>query len=303
MTDKQTNKKNMAATTKQLLDTNLTLWETITAFFSQHALLANSLTTINALGIIQNTDNTGYGEEKQNFKEIMADKTMVVAGPLSANARINNDKPLLRKVDIVRTDITKAKDEDAPNIAKLILEKANDLDPATLIEIGLVPANITALNESIVAFVAATPKPREAQTITETATENLEEEFETLDKILVTLDELMEPFKENENDFYKEYKVARKIVDTGVRHISIRGKVRDADDEAKVPRGFITATAPGVEAVKVKISKLALYRVYSREAGSYTLTIESPDYVTQVITNVVVEPDEITDIDIQLVKE
>ena len=79
MTDRQSNKQNMATTTKGVLDTNLSLFETIVAFFTQYGLLGNSLTTINTLSTLQGTDITGYAVAKENLKKLRREAPGVTA--------------------------------------------------------------------------------------------------------------------------------------------------------------------------------------------------------------------------------
>ena len=288
----------MAVVTEQVMDDNASLWNTTPAIVTEHGNLGASITRLDELAVLQGTDTTGYAAQKLVLRKDLADKTMVVAGPLAAFARISDDLPLLEKVDITRSDIINAKDTDAQDIAQLILDETTALGPA-LGPVGITAGMVTDLTSAITAFTDSIPMPRAAITETEAATEAIEEEFVVMDEILTTLDELMEPFKATDPDFFNAYRNARKIVDTGVRRISLIVKCTDSISGAVVAGAEVTIVELTDSLVTTRTGNA---RFFSLPPGSYTVTITQPFYDPVTLENVGIFDGQTTRFDLELEK-
>lgn len=287
MTDFQIRNQNMARATKEALDDNQPLWVTTPAIGSQYTLMNNSIVRVNTLAVLQEKDNTGYREEKLDLLNEMADLTMVIAGPLASYARINNDKSLLEKVDIVRTDITRGSEVTGRNTARSIHDEAIAIDPAELAEVGITPDMLTDQDEAIEAFSVSIPTPRNAEDITKAATEALTKEFTGRRKILTTMDGLIEPFRITNIDFYNTYHNARILVGTGVRKIHLIVKCFDSVSGVVVPGAEVTIVQLS-ESLTTTVTGNA--RFFSLPTGTYTVTINHPNYAPVTLEHVGIEP-------------
>lgn len=287
----------MARATKEALDDNQPLWETTPAIGSQYTLLNNSIVRVNTLAVLQEKDNTGYREEKLDLLNTMADKCMVVAGPLASYARINNDKSLLEKVDIVRTDITNGSEVTGRNTARSIHDEAIAIDPGELAEVGITSDMLTELDESIEAFSVSIPTPRNAEDITKAATEALTTEFILRREILETMDGLIEPFKITDIDFFNTYHNARILVGTGARRIHLIVKCFDSVSGVVVPGAEVNIVQL-TESLTTSVTGNA--RFFSLPTGTYTVTINHTNYAPVTLEHVGIEANKTVRFDLLL---
>ncbi|MEI7802694.1 MAG: hypothetical protein WCI97_08630, partial [Bacteroidota bacterium] len=75
------------------------------------------------------------------------------------------------------------------------------------------------------AFAVIMPKTRETITQVKNATEQLNQLVKKGMDVLEVIDSFMLTFKKSNPEFYAQYKDARKVIDSGVRHNKFTGKV------------------------------------------------------------------------------
>src|SRR3990170_3202072 len=98
MTDIQSRTETMGASTLQFLDNNNSIWTGNTAMQDERDALEDKLDEINDIEILQVTDITGNVTDKNALKLTMAQKAIVVCGPLKVFARKTNNAVLLAEV-------------------------------------------------------------------------------------------------------------------------------------------------------------------------------------------------------------
>lgn len=103
-------------------------------------------------------------------------------------------------------------------LAQRLLELAHK-HSAQLLSYGHDPEKMSAIEQAISAYSNLIAKPMDAIAERKQKTTNLKELFARLDSVLYDkLDKLIVLFKSSHPDFYGEYRTARNVIDSSIRH-------------------------------------------------------------------------------------
>lgn len=241
--------------------------------------LNNNITSISDADTGQLHDNTGTTADKSAAKTALIDVLVknAAAGYGYAASRDNNTlKEACHLTESALGDLSDA------NLYAAAVDLYNTLNPiiGSLSGWGIVPADLTTQQTAANTFNGHIGVPQAARAISHAATQTLPDLFTNTSKLLdEQMDRAMLQYKTSNPDFYKQYKVVRKLPGTAVHHygtihcialtaagavvagthFAITG-IKRAKKKAKNGKGnyariitpvtvTITATAPGIQAV------------------------------------------------------
>lgn len=301
MTDIQSRTETMGASTLQFLDNNNAIWTANTAMQDERDALEDKLDEINDIELIQATNITGNAAEKNTLKQTMAEKAIVVCGPLKVFARNTNNAVLLAEVDFQLSDLTQTKDSTAEDNCRIIHNRAS-ANVAGLAPYGITPAIIGAVKTAADDFHASIGKPQAAKGVVTAATQDLETAFIGLDGILTNLDDLMNFFRFSQPTFFEGYHTARKRIDTGVRHIAAQVHLIDKITKADLDSGTLEVQPIGLSK---KTGRHSTVRLFDLETGigTFDLVAHAPHYQNATVSNIVIAEGQITRIEIEMEQE
>ncbi len=218
MTDPQENKLSMGLAVQGVVNNNNSIWSGLPAFVTAFADYEAVILDIQSNRVVQEASTSGVTLDKAGAETALIEKTIAVSSGAHAYATTVNNNTLKKKIAYSPSSLRQARDTVMRDICQLIHDEVN-AEIANLADYGILPADLTDLQNKITAFNSVVVDPREAITDRSTATQELVILFSKFDGILNDqLDKLMVNFKSSEPIFYRQYTNARIIVDLGVRH-------------------------------------------------------------------------------------
>lgn len=227
--------------------------------------------------------SSGETQEKAEAKDVLINTALVIAGAVKAYATTQGDNALFELVDYTKTDLRQAGDTVLPSSAQAIHDAASGV-VANLTDYGVTAADLADFQQRIDDYTALIGAPRTAIAEQKAQNERLAGLFDRGDSLLKgTMDNLMIRFQTQKPVFFSEYTTARQIVDAGIRHTTLKGKVTDA------------VTGNPLYNVKVTIVELnksvntgvdGVYGIQEFKGGVYTIKAEMPGYQTTTIDTV-----------------
>lgn len=210
MNDRQTQSLNGYRGLKGVFDNYATeiagynkVQEKVTAFI-------NNMTQIEEVAKDTETNTTGVTKGKGEVKNELAVVAAELAAGVLAYAGDMGDTALQGTFDITYSDLRYAKDEDALNIAKMLLTELGALDAAKLSEYLIEAEDITELDELATRFEELSETKGSVKASSQTAHKKLNQLFkETQDLLVNQLDNLMIRLQRREPDLTEDYFNAR----------------------------------------------------------------------------------------------
>ncbi len=199
-------------------ENNEPLWKNIPGIKEDVESVESIVADIVAAGQKQ-TARTGYAAQKQAAKKVLLEAAWGVCCGLQSLASKTEDSQLAAQVEFSASTLGRGRENDFVNRCQSLLTLGNGHAAALAAKANVKAAELTALGEAITEFGAVQSKPRTGRAAQAAATQELEELFDDLDKILNNqLDPLIEKFRTTNAAFYNEYQTARAIVDSAASH-------------------------------------------------------------------------------------
>jgi len=216
MNIKQQTHLKMLVAVLGVLDKFKTIWQAVTALATARDALSTAIEAVNDAELKQAGLTTGITENKRLARQAMCESAALVGGALAAWADKQNNHELFNAVDFSSADLLHQTEQDCATNCKAILDAGTANLAALTAEKTLAQADLDDLTAKIKAFKDLLTKPREARTITKSATDLIPDKLDAGDRIVERqIDRLMERYKTANADFYGAYQVARVIVDAG----------------------------------------------------------------------------------------
>lgn len=213
MNNSQQNKYNMYVATRAALHKHQTVWTALTGFAEAVDDIDTQLGVITSLAQVQASPNGGAALKNAALDSLIG-AAYQIAAATRAYAVVNKEAGLAAELDYSASDLSKGRPQEVVARCRNVWATATDNQTVSA-AFGVTPAKLTNLKKKIDEFEMAHPKPREGRTLTRAATRALPDAFANVDEILNDcLDGLMAQFQESQVEFYNEYFVARRIVNT-----------------------------------------------------------------------------------------
>jgi hypothetical protein len=274
MTKGQEDKLNMYEAVDSVLQTHNAVWSGNVPFSAAVAQLENNIDEVEDTRDLQEVDNTGIREDKDNRRKKLEDDTYTIGSVIAFYASTVNNRELLKKVNFSRTELHNSRDNELPGMGNQV-QQAAVANTLALAPFGITPVMITTHQSSIDDFVEYISKPRAALAETSAATEELPGIFAATDTLLEErLDKGMELYRVSNEDFYTQYFNARIIVNSPTQTRSLEVHFEELVGGAPVARAIVTVDGT----IHRRSSRLGNIRVQSLAEGAHHLDVVLPGY-------------------------
>lgn len=218
MRDTLENRFTMYRAVESLLDANTAKTAGMTIFATRLGEFKDAIAAILEKDENRNNATAGMTADKKAKRDDMIEDAAVLAAKLKALGSDTRDDRLMKIGDLKRTDLNKLRDTQLLTTVQGLVNAA-DATAAELVAYGVTAAMIAGLGTKMGSYNVSLGSKEVSFNVKGAAYTALQGIFVTADDILKNkLDNLMEGFKKDDNEFYNQYKLAREIKDLGVRH-------------------------------------------------------------------------------------
>jgi hypothetical protein len=310
MTNEQESRQSMYLAVRDFSSPNTSITTNLPNYTSNLTIVTNTITQIQSIGEQQKFDKTGITEGKNQLKTLLITTTADNSRKLTAYAKFTNNPTLLGEVKFTESDLKRCADTALKDYAQIVYDRAQT-NVASLTNYGITAATQTAFLTAINNYNAVLASPRVGITVKSQATKQLVTLFKTADDALANMDTAVEIIRLSQANFYNGYKTARKIVDTGIGSLALKGTANDLQSGEPIQNATFTfkpattllkaASSNGNNNIVKKTATKGSFNIKSMPEGTYSVTITKPGYKDQIVTVSVVNG-EMTDLVIQLEK-
>lgn len=194
---------------------NATKIATLAAIPPLFATHSTNTTDVFAADTGARADIRGYAIDKGIKRTVLETISLKLSNAITALATLNADNNLAKRADFTSSQWYSFSEEELVTQASIIRDLATPII-ATLAPVGILPADLTALNTALTNFIAAISDPSLAA---DTRKEDNVKLSDLIDKTRLHLDTkldvLMRLFEASDPYFYKTYRDARAIDTNG----------------------------------------------------------------------------------------
>jgi hypothetical protein len=259
-------------------------------YSANSTILLNTIPKIQATAQLQATSKTGIADNKNQLKKSLIVQIADYSRKLGAFAKFTNNLVLAKEIKSNESKLSHLADTTVKDFAQTVYDRAQS-NITALSAYGITAATQTSLLASITAYNATIGKPRAGASEKSQYTKQLADLFKVADAALANMDAAVEIVRLTQPVFYKGYKTARKIVETGVGKLSVKGIVTDASTGLPIKGVSLTFTHEGgaakLKSVALPVKKSAAkgrFTIKSLPAGMYKVIISKNGYVKQEAT-------------------
>jgi len=297
MTSEQESRLSMFMAVRDFLTANATITATLPNYAGYFTAVQNGITSIQTIREQQEFDKTGIAANKNQLKTTLISQAMDVSRKVVAYALYVNNTVLLNEVKYSETDLKKSADTILKDKSQVIYDRANT-NLAALATYGITAAILTNLLTAITNYNAAIPKPRLGINDKKQATAQLAVLLDTVDSNLLKIDSLAEIVRLTQVNFYNGYKNARRIVETGVGSLALRGAAIEIQSGEPITNATFTfnhnggtiktamasSSTDGNGTIVKKTASKGNFNIKSMPEGTYSVTVTKPGYKDKVVT-------------------
>lgn len=217
MQDSQENKFTMYGAVETLLDANTAKTDPITAFAPAITAFKAAKEQILIKDSERSSATAGKTESKAQAQNILINAVLPVAAAISALGAATSNPTLKSIGNLTKSKLQNFRDTQLTAEVQTIIDTAL-ANTAALIPYGITVPTVTALTTQLAAYTPSLGSRELSVAERAAASEQVVSLFQQADAILKEqLDKLMELFRNNDPQFYSEYKNARTIYDLGRR--------------------------------------------------------------------------------------
>ena len=312
MNSKQQSKYNMYLTTDDFLSANDSITTTLPRYQEFHVSFQNGISQIRLSNEQQSIDKSGIANKKSQLRKLLVKLGADTSRKIQSYAKIENNQILLSEAKFSESDFKYATDSDLETFAQSTYDTAQT-QLGNLAQYGVTNETQNDLIRALTDFRAAMPTPRNGAIGTKLSTEQIAKAFTATDKALDNIDALVEIVRISQPEFYSGYKSARKIIDTAVGSLQVKGFVTDASTGEGLKgatvslelnnnsNGLLKAKASSSESVKKKTADKGGFNIKSLPEGTYSATVSKNGYA-DVVTTIAVTNGELAVLNVELIK-
>lgn len=309
MNKKQENRFSMYLATVDFCDLNTDITTPLPNFSTNLTNLKTTCDRIHLISETQAADTSGTTAGKNDYRENLIVSGADTARKLTAFAKLSKNQKLLKEISFTESDLRHLPDTILADTVKLIYDRAQ-ANLASLDTYLITVETQTVLLQAITNYKLVLASPRVEKVSQVQATKQLAELFVAGDEALANMDAVVEIVRLTQVNFYAGYKLARKVIESGNRKMSVKGLVTDVQTGEPV-RGAVISFWPDGDATKTyaandaslvkKTAEKGGFYVSSMPAGTYRVTLQKVGYTEQTLT-VYVNDGELTVVDVKLAK-
>lgn len=218
MEDNFENKLSMYRAVETILDNNTTKTAGITVFATRLTEFKDVVAAIIEKEEKRVNAAKGLTAEKKKQRTAMIEDAAIIAAKIKALAEDTNDERLKQLANYKKSNLKEMRDTQLLPIIQGLINTA-DSKAAELVNYGVTAVMIANLGTKQGTYNSALGVKEGGFNVKGAALTALRNLFKSADTILKKkIDNLMEGFVKDDNEFYNQYKNARVIRDLGVRH-------------------------------------------------------------------------------------
>ena len=313
MTNQQESRLSMYLSFRDYQAGFTAITSTLPNYTTNSTTFVNTITQIQTVAEQQKISKKGVTDNKNNLKDSLIVTTADYARKLGVFAKFTNNATLAQEVKFSESKLRQVADTAVKDYAQIVYDRAQT-NIAALATYGITAATQTALLASITAYNASIGKPSASRTESSQITKQLDSLFKTADGALANMDAAVEIVRISQPAFYDGYKNARKVVETGVGSLALKGLVTDALSGEPIKGATLSFALDGgislakaksatatTESIVKKTADKGRFNIKSLPSGMYTVTIKKVGFADQVAT-VAIADGELTELNVQLSK-
>lgn len=311
MTNQQESRLSMYLTFRDFQASYTAITNPLPNYTTNSTTFVNTIPQIQAIAEQQKISKKGVTDNKNNLKETLIVMTADYARKLGVYAKFTNNATLAQEVKFSESKLRQIADTAVKDYAQIVYDRAQT-NVAALATYGITAATQTTLLNDINAYNASIGKPGVSRNESGQNTKQLEALFKTADAALANMDAAVEIVRLTQVAFYNSYKNARKVIETGIGSLAVKGLVTDAVSGEPLKgvtlsfslegnNGLAKAAKAATESVVKKTAEKGGFNIKTLPSGMYSVTIKKVGYVDQVITVAVADGD-LTELNVQLSK-
>lgn len=290
-----------------------TITNALPNYSTNSTTFVNTIPQIQAISEQQKISKKGVTDNKNQLRENLIVMTADYSRKLSTYAKFSNNLTLAQEVKFSEGKLRQVADTALKDYAQIVYDRAQSI-VASLSTYGITTATQTSLSTAITAYNAVIGKPGLSRLETTQITRQLESLFKTADAALANMDASVEIVRLSQPAFYNAYKKARKIVETGIGSLAVKGLVTDSISgepvkgatlifsiDGNANKSLAKAAIENTESIIKKTAEKGGFNIKSIPSGIYTVTIKKVGYADRVET-VAIADGELTEFNIQLSK-
>ena len=300
MTDEQARIYNMGQSVEQIFSDYALVYAANPSLISRVATLTGHIDAADVLEQEQGSPTQPITQNKRTIRANMVKTGVALAKGIATYANDNNLPQLAAEYLLYnKTYLNATRDTSAFSRNDVVYQKANTLRPDLLLQ-GFTDQMITDYGTLVSDFNGLIGAPRAKRSQKKVATTGVDAELKNMVALLNNeIDAAMGVYDLLAPDFYNAYHNARKIDNTGVRHVSLQLKIKEVVTGTVLPFALGTLLETATTARSGSTGRM---QFFSLPTGVYTLKIELDGYQTQTINNVAINPTGLTRLEVALVK-
>jgi len=297
-------KSSMIVVTRDYLNQNTSITNTITQFAALFAVFVIGVTQFLSLRELYTADRKGFRKNKEALKADLILKLCDIARRIVAYAKITGNPVLLAEVNYDEKKLGKVRDSNLRDIAQIVYTRGNT-NLVALASYGVTPALLSAFKTAIDTYTTAQPKTALARKDRKIMNMQMRTSLKDLYSQLDKLDSLVDLVKITQPQFYNGYLEARRVAKSANTTLSIRGWVTDSTSNevlSYVNFTFVPISNSSSTILTKKSTGKGGFLVRNLSAGNYTLISKKYGYKTQTQT-ISINSQETTKVTISMEKE
>lgn len=276
MENKQITKMNMHLTIRNFKRQNETEASQIPKFNEAYDFLMNITDELQSLSEKQGKERKGVTLDKNVFRRNLIDHCLRTSNKLSILSLQKENYTLLEEIQFRQSQFMNMKGVKLVDKARLIYNSAQ-ANIESLADQGITAETQKAFEEAITAFNNFLSMPRTAIAERKKITLKIDELFAASEKHLKIMDLAVESARKEHPDFYKNYKAARMLIDTGSRGLALKASVKEMPEGIPLGGVVFIFRNSGTE-VKKKTTSNGNFHVKSIKPGPWKVFVSKEGY-------------------------
>lgn len=255
------------------------------AFRKNYSELLDSMQVIKEANIVQESCRWGSSPEKKKWKEALLGLMNKISCMLSIYARIIGSNQLLAEVRFTPWQLGREHQVELPMIAGILYDRAlTHLDK--LDAYGITPELLKEFREAIDSYTESIAFPRLEKVKSAAATQRMARSFIDADNALEMIDLLVETVKYSDPEYWRMYRMSRRLVRKGKVKMALKAQATDKHDGKGVKGALFTfvlleperKTSVAGHTIRKKTMKQGGFYILHMPPGKYEITVTKPGY-------------------------
>ncbi len=288
MRGRDINRVSMMGSVIVYCEKNASATSGIAAFATGLAKLKARKKEIDELNVVESTPSTGVTMDVRVLRKRMCEQALRCANATLAYAHSVKNYELAESVDFTEERFRVMSKMKVTDMCELI-KNATSAHIGAVADWGITAGDVSDLESKISAYKQQGSRPRLAIISKSGANKKIKELIrDTLDNLLKNeLDRMAGTLRYSNKEFWIGYKIAREIIDLGVRHSRVKGTVRDETDKPVTGVRFgIYETETKKLVREVVTGATGAFNVARLPRGNFDFVWEGEGFVTRREENV-----------------